>query len=692
VSRRLALAFVSSCALAFALVSGCLPGGGPPLLDGIDGSGTSTNLEGDAGLGRSDVDLGDPFALEGLQPSHGPFTGGTRAVLTGRGFSSKLRVFVGGIEVPSGNVLASDPTRAAIVTPPGPPGDVEVMIRDDATAKERRLPKGFTYDAFVVQPDSGATSGGTRISLTGSGTSWDASTTVAIAGTACTDLVVTTPTKLECLTPPGTPGAKDVTVTTSDGKTMQAREAFTYSDSTDGYRGGLSGGALSGRVRVLAYDAFVGTPIGGATVIAGSSLATGVVQKTGASGVTEFNGLTGSTVTVTVTAKCHQPYTFVDVPVDTVTAYLSPVFDPSCAQGDPPSTGGNGGRYGGVVEGQLQFPGGAEFQRQGWTNVPAPTKPTERRAAYVFQASGSPADRFQLPPPSEAITPETPGPAGYEYSLVVYPGNVTVYVVAGLEDRSESPPTFMPYVMGIARGVSVPTQTRVTGVDVKMDVLFDHTVTLAPSPPTPGPRGPDRLASSVAMTLGSAGYALLPRGFRALPLPAPATIPFVGVPSLDHAASGEQYVLSAVAATGPDLQLPTSFVSRIRTSNANDPVTVGGFLGVPVLSQPATGTWSGTHVAFSGASGPVDLTLVTVTSGAGLVSWTIVAPGAATAFDLPDLTALADPDAVHLVHGPIRSTVYVARIDDFQYGRLRTGQLAQSAWNAGAFDSLLGAY
>jgi hypothetical protein len=691
---RLRLGLVATpLAFACAIANGCLPGGGPGLLGGDDAAASSTDLGGDAAFVRSDVDLGDPFALEGLTPSHGPFIGGTRASLAGRGFSSKLRVFVGGVEVPPASVLASDPTRAAIVTPPGVPGFADIRIRDDATAKERVLPKGFYYDAFVVQPDTGATSGGTRISLTGSGTTWSAvGTTVAIGGVACANVVVATPTRIECLTPAGAPGAKDVTVATSDGATLQARDAFTYSDSPDGYRGGLSGGAFGGRVRVLAFDALTGTPIAGAKVIAGSSLATGVVQSTVASGVTEFNGLSGAKVTVTVGAKCHQPMTYVDVPVDTVTVYLQPVMDPSCAVGDPPSTGGRGGRYGGMVSGQLLFPGSAEFQRTGWSTVPGPTRPTERRAAYVFEAGTSPGDAFQLPSPSEAITPDTTGTSGYAFSLVVYPGNVTLYVVAGLEDRSEDPPRFVPYAMGVARGISVPEQTQVTGVDVKMDVLFDHEVVLAPQPPLPGPRGPDRFLGTLAVTLGAVGYAILPRALQVVTLPAPATLPFVGVPSLDHALSGEQYVLGGVAATGADLQSPASLVSRIRTTNANDPVALGGFLGVPVLAEPATGSWGGTHVAFTGATGPVDLSVVQISSGDGLVAWTIAAPGGVASFDVPDLAALPGPDSLGLRRGGITTSVHVARIDGFSYGRLRQGQLSSTSWNAHAFDALHGAY
>lgn len=670
----------------------CLPGSGPPLPYEPADPG-SLDLTGDSGLTRSDVDLGDPFAIDGLTPSHGPFTGGTRARLDGRGFSSKLRVFVGGVEIDAASLLASDPTRAAIVTPPGVPGFVDVKIRDESTAKERILANGFYYDAFVVVPDSGATSGGTRIALTGSGTSWGPGTTVAIGGIACEDIVVTSPTKLECVTPIGTPGAKDVVVASLGGSSVQARDAFTYSDSVDGYRGGLSGGALSGRVKVLAFDALLGVPLPEAFAIAGGDLTTAKISKTSSNGVTEIGGLSGESVTVTVAAKCHEPITFVDVPVDTVTVYLNPVLDPSCAEGDPPSSiPGGRARYGGFIEGQLVFPGGKEFERTGWTTVPAPQKPTERRAAYVFEAESSPVGAFELPAATSAITPESEGANGYGYSVLVLPGNATIYVVAGIEDRSETPPKFVPYSMGVARGISVPAQSRVQGVDVKMDILFDHQVTMAASPPDPGPRGPDRFTGSVAMTLGATGYAILPRGTRTTPLPAPASLPFIGVPSLDHAAAGEHYVLGGIAATGPEDAIPTSVVTRVRTTNANTAVSLGGFLGVPVLAEPGVGVWSGKHVSFTGAAGPVDLSIVTVTSGAGLVTWTIVAPSGKKDFDVPDLAALVGTDPVGLVRGAIRTKVSVARIESFDYGRLRYGQLTDTAWTAYALDSLGGVY
>lgn len=687
VALRLAVLALASTGAAFVA---CLPGDGPGLLDPVEGG--SPNLElGDPDAQRRDVDLGDPFGIDGLFPSHGPFTGGTRANLSGRGFSPKLRVWFGDVELDASRIFASDPTRAAVMTPAGNPGPVDVRIRDDVTAKERVLKQGFVYDAFVVAPDSGATSGGTRISITGSGTTWVTGASVTVGGKPCGDVVVDAPTHILCSTPGGTPGAKDVVVRSPGAADIQVRDAFTYSDSPDGYRGGLSGGALAGRIRVLAMSAATGQPIGGAKVIVGGVYATAFKKDTAPTGVAEITdaSLAGA-VTVTVAAKCQQPITFVDVPVDTVTAYLAPELDPACAEGDPPSTGGNGGRYGGEIKGQLVFGGGLEFRRGPWGGVPGPSRPTERQAAYVFEASTSPLAGFRLPSAAEAITPEAPGSVGYEYAIVTYPGNQTIYAIAGLEDRSFDPPRFTPYVMGVVRGIGVPPATRVEGVDIPMKTLVDHQVTLAPSPPGPGPRGPDRFLSQVAVTLGQSAYAILPNGTRVTPLPLLGPISFVGVPSLDESLAGESYIVGGAAVSGPSLGIPASVVSRIRTSQANDPIAIGGYLPVPQLGQPGAGVWSGSRVDFV-APPPVtaDLTLVQVTSG--LVTWTLVAPGAKTSFDVPDLSLVPGP-RVGLSRGAITTTVSLARIEQFNYGKLRYGQLQVGAWNAHAFDSLSGAY
>jgi hypothetical protein len=649
-----------------------------------------TTLGGDASLQRADVDLGASFAVLGLNPSHGPFTGGTRTVMSGRGFSSNLQVLIGGVHLATSDVVASEPTQAAIITPPGAPGPADVTIQDTATAQQATLPAGFFYDSFVLQPQSGATSGGTRIAITGSGTSWIAGTAVQIAGVPCASVAVVDSTHMQCATPPGAPGTVDVDVITPDMTDTKARDAYTYSDSPDGYRGGLAGGALNGTLTVLAFDSAVGTPIVGAHTIAGEVIATAIVGTTDATGTAVLNdpSLTG-TVTVTVAAKCHQPVTFVDVPVDTVTVYLDPVLAPTCGTGDPPSEGNYGTTNGGEISGELVWSSGQEFQRGAWNNVPSPQNAAERMAAYVFTATTSPSTTFSLPAADAAITPSTPGSQGYQYSIVTYPGNLNIYALAGIENRSLMPPVFTAYAMGVARGISLQPSTNVTGVDIPMDIVFDNAVTLTPEPPAPAPQGPDRLVSQLAVTLDETTYAVLPSGQQVTFLPVGGNVSFVGVPALDNALASQSYVVSGSAVTGSSFGMPESVVSFLNTTNVDTPITLGGFLGVPIPGVPAQGTWSGTQVSF-GAPSSFDLAMLTVSSGNNLVTWTIVAPTGDTAFNLPDLSGF--PDSVGLVHGAIETTVYVANINSFQYGQVVYGQLSTSAWNAYAAASASGVY
>jgi hypothetical protein len=680
-----------------AMVAACLPGSGPPLNPHEDDAGapSSIDLSGEGGL-LADVDLGDPFAVTGLLPSHGPWTGGTRATITGRGFPSGVKVWIGSTALDPSEVFASDPTRASVVTPAGTPGAADVRVRNDATAQERTLVGGFFYDALVVSPSSGATTGGTRIVLRGSGTHWTSGSVVAVGGQPCTSLSFTDSTDLACTTPAGSPGSQDVTVTTAGGALDQARDAFTYSDSPDGYRGGLYGGALSGNLQVIAFDAWTGTPLAGGKAIAGSNLATAVVGTFDASGTVALSGpsLTGK-VTVTVAAKCHQPVTFVDVPVDTVTAYLVPELDPSSCQGDPPSSGNGVLTQYGEVDGELAWTGGIEFERAAWKNVPSPIG-SEQQVAYVWTTTGDPVSGFQLPSAASATTPASDGLIGYAYALGALPGNQNVYALAGLEDRSATPPWFEPYVMGVVRGVLVQPGTKTIGVDIPMTTLLDHVVTTSPQPPVPTPRGPDRLLSTLAVNVGAGQFAILPQGTASTLLPISGTIPFVGVPSLDGTLSGASYDLTGAAVSGANGSSPTSVVRRIETTNANDLLTVGGFFAIPTLIQPSAAQWSGTHVTLQ-ASGPIDIAVVNVSSGNGLLTWQIVAPGSNLSFDVPDLSQV--PGVAGLVHGPLSTTFSIARMEGFDYTQLRYGQLnalrpgaASNAWNAYAQDTTAGSY
>jgi hypothetical protein len=88
-----------------------------------------------------------------------------------------------------------------------------------------------------------------------------------------------------------------------------------------------------------------------------------------------------------------------------------------------------------------------------------------------------------------------------------------------------------------------------------------------------------------------------------------------------------------------------------------------------------------------------NLEVIRIASGSGLSTWVVVAPGNVTSFTLPELRDIPKgPKPIGIYAGSITTTVYVARIADFEYGRLRLGQLGPNAWNAHAFDARSGAY
>ena len=680
---------LSTCAVAALVAAGaCLPGAGPALNPYTDDAGKPPPVSlGDDASTLMDVDLGAAFAVAGLQPAHGPWSGGTRTNISGRGFSSNVQVWIGPTKLDSSSVFASDPTNITVITPPGAPGPADVRVHDVPSGNDATLPAGFFYESFAVTPGSGSTTGGTLIALSGKGTHWTSGSTVTVGGKACPVATFKDATDLTCTTPANDAGSFDVVVTNTDGTNDRASDAFVYSDSPDGYRGGLAGGALSGTLTVLAYDSWTGSPVSG-VVVAGSSLATAVTGPLDSNGTVRLVDpkLTGK-VTVTVTGHCHQPWTYVDVPVDTVTVYLNPTLSTACS-GNPPSGGNYVPQDQGEVDGELVWPGGIEFQRAPWSSVPMPATPSQHQVAYVFAATGYAQDSFYLPNEMNATTPQSSGQLGYAYAMTTAPGNQTLYAYAGIQDDSTSPPTFEPYVMGVGRGVPVQPNAKTVGVDIQMTTLLDRSLSMAPQMPPQGGRGPDRLVSSVAIDLGAGAYAILPQGSQTRLLPISGTVSFVGVPALDGMLAGSRYDLTASAVTGTGQQNPMSVVAYIETTDANDPVSVGGFFAIPTLVRPGLTPWSGTQVQMQ-ASGPIDLALVEVSTGGGLVTWTIVSP-ANLSFGLPDISQISGVDS--LQRGPISTTFWIAGIAGFDYGTLRTGQLSSSAWNAYAEDTANGSY
>jgi hypothetical protein len=629
----------------------------------------------------------DPHTVIGAEPSHGPFVGGQRVLVRGKGFSSKARLWFGDIEADPATVIPIDPSRVQVSAPPSKAGAVDISVQNGGDASTRRtLIGGYTFDALYAAPGSGPIPGGTVIEIIGQGTAWDATTVARIDQKPCTTLKVVSPTVLECTVPPGSPGSKTISVTTGS-ETILVLDAYSYEDSDNGYKGGLSGAPIAGAVTVLAYNNYTGTPIPGAHVILGPKIATAIVATTDSSGVAAINdpALTGP-VTVTIAAKCHSPITFVDVPVDKVTAYLDPVLSPACAgMGDPPPVGGKPTSLG-TVTGELVWPTTAEFKKGAWSNVPPVKGPNEQRRAYLFNAASEATQSFQLPSVASALTEMTPGDTGYRFAISAFPGNRAFYALAGIEDRTTSPPRFTAYAMGVVNGVPVLPGKVTDSVYISMFKTLDQALKMDVKAPTPGAKGPDRLRATVSVMLGNDGFAILPAGQKTPLLPIQGLLSFVGVPALDGDLAGSTYVSTARAQTGLNGTPPLSVISRVLTTTTSQVVPMNGFVNVPTLVSPgANGAWDGQHLAttFPPGGAPISICVYDIQAGGGIAHWLVAVPGGSNAIEVPDLSGF--PDSA-LPQGPITIGVYGGHVDGFDYPQLRYRWIRPSGMKAYSLD------
>lgn len=638
-------------------------------------------------------------SLTGVNPSSGSWQGGLRAIVRGSGFSSKTRVWFADNEVPSADVVPIDPTRLQVIVPAGDPGPVDVQTQnenDDSTRSTLR--SGFIYDYFYADPNTGPTSGGTRITLYAKNVDWNDETLVTIDGKNCRVVrLASHPSgrqELQCETPPGSQGSKSIVTLTGDDERYSVLGGFTYSNDADGFRGGLGGDALDDQLTVLVLDGLSGAGLEDASVFLGSSpsASQGTLQTSDSAGLALLEGDLGPLQTVTVAKSCFHPVTFVDVPVDRLTVYLDPVLSPSCVPPfeDPPPVPNTGFVSGASVEGELVWPGTGEFERNDWSNVPPPIGDNEQRVAYLFELTRNPQRSFALPRATLAVTEEDIGPQGFEFRLNTNTvGNLTLYALAGVEDRSQNPPLFQAYAMGLVRGVATEPLGTTRDVLVSMDNPLDQALHFEIDGPKATARGPDRIDVTVAVRIGNEGYAILPDTRRGAPLAVTDSLEVIGLPPLIGSLQSSQYVATARASSGVSELLPESLLGPIASSNAAQTILLGNFVEIPRLVDPAPGAdWDGRslQIDWPSAGSNVDLLLIDVQSAGGLVTWRIVSPSVRH-IELPDLSALL-PEA-DLESGSLDVLVSTALLDNFDYGKLAYADLNATAWRASATDLFL---
>ncbi len=206
-----------------------------------------------------DVDIGDaPVELFRVVPAAGGTAGGTRVTVFGAGFRAETVFTINGRRLENVDVI--DAFSALATTPPGSPGVYDLKAAD--SENDATLLSAWTYLApFAldgISPVRGATSGGTPLSLFGSG--FTSAATVSVGGRLCIDTRPVGDERIDCILPEGTVGVVDVRVTDSAGSRVLTG-GFTYFDAPaiDRVFPGVGLSAGGETVRVLGRGFIAGT-------------------------------------------------------------------------------------------------------------------------------------------------------------------------------------------------------------------------------------------------------------------------------------------------------------------------------------------------------------------------------------------------------------------------------------------------
>ncbi|WP_158630935.1 IPT/TIG domain-containing protein [Micromonospora inaquosa] len=176
-------------------------------------------------LGYTYLADGSAAVITDLTPTSGPTVGGTTVTITGTGFIGVTGVDFDGVPG-TGFTVNPAGTTITVVTPPNPAGPAVVELVFPAG---RVTAPTFTYIAPTITsivPDSGPNTGGTTVTITGTGLT--GATGVTFGNNPGTNLVVDpSGTSLTVVTPPGPVGPVDVTVLIP-GANVTAPDGFTY--------------------------------------------------------------------------------------------------------------------------------------------------------------------------------------------------------------------------------------------------------------------------------------------------------------------------------------------------------------------------------------------------------------------------------------------------------------------------------
>jgi hypothetical protein len=262
--------------------------------------------------GTSATSSADQFSYESVaavptvtsvSPDTGPDAGGTQVTIEGSGFTDASAVDFGtGNPATAFTVVSADEID---VTSPAGSGTVDVTVSTPAGTSATSSADQFTYAPAPVitsvQPTSGSTSGGTTVTITGTGLG--GALAVYFNTTQAQSFSQLSDTEITAVSPAGSPGTVDITVVTENGFNQpSAADEFTYVQPVPAPTVSSvspSSGSTAGGTQVT----ITGTNLSGATAVDfGSVAATGVSVNSAGTQITATSPAgSAGTVDVTVT-------------------------------------------------------------------------------------------------------------------------------------------------------------------------------------------------------------------------------------------------------------------------------------------------------------------------------------------------------------------------------------------------------
>lgn len=175
--------------------------------------------------------------ITGVTPTSGPISGGTFIQISGKYFRSGATVTVGG-QAATNVVVQAGGQVITCNTPAGSAGPSAVRVTNP-DGQNGLLNNGFTYLAPVppptvtaVSPNYGPTTGGTQVTIQGSG--FQAGATVRFGGITAVSATVITPSAITAVSPgAATTGAVTVEVINPDTQVGSLASGFNYFQPAD---------------------------------------------------------------------------------------------------------------------------------------------------------------------------------------------------------------------------------------------------------------------------------------------------------------------------------------------------------------------------------------------------------------------------------------------------------------------------